>query len=212
MTCINLIPTYRIENSHRRLRVRAWILICVLYSAAVLIACVSYVAINDQTGPDLSNDIALAQAKFTSAEQAITDMNPQFEEARLKLNASRAITTQPNWSILLALLSEARSDQIVLRQCKLRPITPDVPYQSLATASTTASAAGATPRREAYTLMINGIGETQPAVSQFVLRLEQMRLFDRVDIIKTQRKPFRNRQAIEFEIECTLGPDVEKQQ
>ena len=97
MTCINLIPTYRIENSHRRLRVRAWTLICVLYSTAVLIACVSYVVINDQTGPDLSNDIALAQAKFASAEQAITDMNPQFEEARLKLNASNSCFS---WSIV----------------------------------------------------------------------------------------------------------------
>jgi hypothetical protein len=189
--------------------VRAWILIGVLYGTAVLIACASYVAINDQTGPNLTDDIAMAQAKFASATQAVADMQPQFVEARLKLDASRAVTTQPNWSILLALLAESRGDQIVLRQCKLRPVTADVSYQAAPALSTTANPVGTKPRRDAYTLTIRGIGETQPTVSQFVLRLEQMQLFDRVDIIKTQRKPFGNRQAVAFELECALGHDVE---
>ena len=54
-------------------------------------------------------------------------------------------------------------------------------------------------------LEVVGIGRSQLAVSQHVLRLEQTGLFSKVNLIDTGREPFLNTNAIGFRIQCVFG-------
>ena len=53
-----------------------------------------------------------------------------------------------------------------------------------------------------YSLTLRGHGLTQEAVSQFVLRLEEMELFDVVRLISSKRQAFMKMQAVAFHVEC----------
>jgi hypothetical protein len=61
----------------------------------------------------------------------------------------------------------------------------------------------AQPRR--FTVELRGLATTQPAVSQFVLRLQQIGLFDDVKLLRTGREPVFNTSAVSFEITCVIG-------
>ena len=50
-----------------------------------------------------------------------------------------------------------------------------------------------------------GCGQSQTAVSNFVLRLERTELFDQVKLIGTSRRPFLSGSAVEFQVECFLA-------
>jgi hypothetical protein len=48
------------------------------------------------------------------------------------------------------------------------------------------------------------VGRSQAAVSQFVLRLEQLGLFDRVTLLDTRREPFGADSAVGFRAVCIM--------
>ena len=53
-------------------------------------------------------------------------------------------------------------------------------------------------------LRLAGVGRSQAAVSQFVLRLEQLGLFDRVTLLDTRREPFGADSAVGFRAVCIM--------
>jgi hypothetical protein len=55
-----------------------------------------------------------------------------------------------------------------------------------------------------FVLNIAGLARSQLAVSQFILRLEQTGLFDRVSLIDTARETFLGGPATGFKLECSL--------
>ena len=191
MTCINLIPAHRIERRRTRVRLRRWCVGCTVYCAAVWAACFVYTAVNDRTGEDLSGEIAATRARIAEASGGIASVGSQLTEARRKLDASRAVTMQPDWSVLLALVANSREKQVVLSHCQVQGDDAGSPGRT-------------------YEVRIQGLGETQPAVSRFVLRLEQLALFDRVQVIKIHRVPVRDFEAVAFELACALGGGVEQ--
>jgi hypothetical protein len=124
------------------------------------------------------------------------------------------VAHQPDWSVLLGLLAQSLGEEIVLTSCKLesQPPTPDAPAPmprpgaaAPAPESTAAAAALREPGARRYTLQISGIGRTQSSVSQFVLRLERLGLFERVTILKTARELFGEHDSIGFRLEATMG-------
>jgi Tfp pilus assembly protein PilN len=96
---------------------------------------------------------------------------------------------QPDWSILLALLASTLEDEIVLRSVRL-----------------VSGAAEEGDQREAGApnLDFAGLGQSQAAVSRFVLRLEEISLFRSVKLLDTRREPFLDGHAITFRVECVL--------
>ena len=105
---------------------------------------------------------------------------------------------QPDWSLLLALLSRTLGDQAVLRSVGLE-------YAPEAFEETAPSAPEAPNEPPPVTLELSGLGQTQYVVSRFVLRLEQTPLFESVRLIDTRREPFLAGHAVAFRIECVLG-------
>jgi hypothetical protein len=120
-----------------------------------------------------------------------------MNDAQARLDTIRVINEQPDWSVLLRLIAKASTDQIVLTGCRL-DLQADANRTNARPATTQPNAAN-------HVLSITGFGRTQAAVSHFVLRLEEAKLFDRVSLIKTSREAFSSGEAVAFRIECSLS-------
>jgi len=187
MNGVNLIPSPRRSAQRRRRRLRGWIVTLVGWGGLVTAACIV-------SNLSLGRDYAATASELTNARQRITELNTRINELRRSLtqfttlrDTALALSDHPDWSILLAVLGPTTGDQIVLRDISLKPD------------SSKASAALA--------LQLRGFTDSQPAVSQFVLRLQQLGLFDEVKLLRTGREPILNTSAVTFEITCTILTD-----
>ena len=210
---INLIPRRRIEARQRRGRVRIWI---IAMSAYVLTSTAVAGALNvawDRAERRVTDELERLRGQASVVEEEIGLIQPQLIEAALQLKAGRAVSEQPDWSLLLALLGATRGEEIVLERVALIPIQVDAGEPAAGESGGAGSAGGSpgakavepvTPRID-YRLEISGLGLTQQAVSRYLLRMEQTGLFDRVRPIDTSISPFGNERVVSFRAECLIG-------
>ncbi len=191
MDRINLIPASRQRARHKRIRRRAWLIICLGYSGLLLIACLSHRSMGYMNVHEHEDEITQLQGELAELQASHGALSPKLVERRLVLSASRSIADQPDWSILLAFLAnELLDEQVVLSSCALGP-------------ERGASGVGDLQDRS-LALALSGYAKTTPAVSRFILRLEQAGLFDSVSLTRTNREPYLDGQAIAFDILCLI--------
>ena len=210
---VNLIPAYRHEARRRRSRGRRWVAACVMYAAALVFGYGICQATLGGEDPRLIEELTASREDVTRADATAARLRPELAEAQAKLDATRAVALQPDWSILLAAMARSLGDDIVLASCTLETQTIN-PTNAQTPAPAVAPTAGpnkpgdkpaAAAERVQVVVNVTGFGRTQVAVSQYVLRLEQMKLFDRVKLIKTSRESFMDGDAVSFQLECPLG-------
>lgn len=205
MTCINLIPAYRIDAWRQRMRVRRWIAGSSIYALIALIAAMTAAALMNQNDRDLTQDIAFTQGKVQSTGSALAALLPELTESKATLDASKAVTRQPDWSLLLTMLAEIRGEKVLLREVELQPIS--MGESSVTNYPGDQSILAHPP---GYVVTVEGLGLSQIDISQFVLRMEQTNVFNRVTVLITRREPFHNVDAVAFELECLLRGDEDK--
>ncbi|MEX0886572.1 MAG: PilN domain-containing protein [Phycisphaeraceae bacterium] len=190
---VNLIPAHRLEARRRRRRLRAWLVATCFW--AIILASLWTAAWVGLTGPDraLARQLQNAQQQLAHTHAAISDLRPQLVDAEASLAAGRRIGDEPDWALLLALLSRWLDEKAVLTRARLAPLNdPPRPDEEL-------------DLRQRYQLELTGLAASQAEVSRVVLRLEQAPIFDSVKLVHTQREPFLNDQsAVGFHIECRL--------
>ncbi len=214
MSSTNLIPLHRLQARRRAVRTRRWIVGSAVYAFFLLSAYAGVRAAWDYDHEALGQQLGAAAGQNESQRKAIMSLKAQVQNARKTLEANLAVGSQPDWSILLALLAECNGPETVLRACRLSPIAPEAPALTPTPAPSPgppATAAGAPapidpPQPSRYQLTIRGLATTQKGAVDFTIRLEQTGLFDRVDLAESKMEPFRTSQAVAFRIECTLGP------
>ncbi len=194
MQRINLIPNQRQLARQKRVRLRYWLGAVAGYAALAVVACVVYRAASSPVDfAALSDQYSELEVELTAAKQQREALIPELREQQLLLAAGRSIADQPDWSLMLTYLAdEVLGDSVVLSDCSLKPAQDHSGDGSLSD----------TP----LTFTLSGYAKTTPDVSRFVLRLEQMGLFDKVTLARTDREPFLAGTAIVFEIQCDLLP------
>jgi Tfp pilus assembly PilM family ATPase len=199
---ISLIPAHRVVSRRRHRRAAAWAV-----SAAATIVVVSMAGLvswSQRSGDvaEAEKERATVSAGLERDEASLRSIEAQLEQARRRDQVIRAIHDQPDWSLLLALLDRCLGTDVVLRSCQLAP-SGSAPVQpgGLAVGS---GAAPATDDR-APLLHLVGLAQSPPAVSQFLLRLEELGVFDRVMLSGSSREPFLTGEAVSFRITCALG-------
>ncbi len=202
-TCINLIPIERRQARRRRIHRRAWVGACAFYAVvwvAVFLVARGIVVSDDRA---LGEQLEDAQGRVAQAKASVTGRRVDLSEARAALEANLAVGRQPDWSVLLALLSTTLGDEVVLRRCRLGPV-----------GGGPAGRAGAdeAEERQIIKLELMGLALTQQAVTQVILRLEQTRLFRSVKLIDTRREPFMAGHAVAFRAECVLQTEPQIQE
>jgi hypothetical protein len=184
MNAVNLIPAPRRAARQSRRRLHRWVGALVGWGGLVVAACVA-------SHVSLGRDHAVIASELATTRRRITDLNSRVNELRrtisqllVQRDTALAISDHPDWSILLALLGQTTADHVVLRDIALKP-DPSRPSGPIL-------------------LTLRGFSDSQPAVSQFVLRLQQTELFDEVKLVRTGREPILNTSAVTFEIACAI--------
>ena len=185
---VNLVPAHRISAARRAARRRRWFTIDTAFAVLALSAGAMIVALFDQDGDMLRGQREALSAQVDGENRKIAALRPQIEDARATLEASRVVNVQPDWSLLLGLLSQQQEQKVVLGAYRLEPLDR--------------SGSG---RAGSYRLRLEGLGATQTDVSAFVLRLERLALFDRVKVIRTWRQPLEDVEALAFEVYCMFS-------
>ena len=197
MKDVNLIPASRLNARRRRRRVRLWAAGGAAYAASLLGVFLTYGHLGGGDRRAQADELDKTRARIQESRQAARAIQRDLAGAESVLQAARAVSDRPDWSIVLALLAKRLGEEVMLRQVLLKPgrIGPPSP------------AAAATPAgsHSPYLLKLAGYGRSQEAVSRFVLDIERTGAFDQVTLIKTSREPFLAIDAVGFQVECALG-------
>jgi Tfp pilus assembly protein PilN len=194
MRTINLIPAARRAAKRRRFHVRCCIAACIafLFAASGLSAAWRATAAESDSG--VNDQLAAVASEIDHNTKAVATSGAQIDALRTQLAANRQVLSQPDWSLLLALLGKELGDQIVLNGCALK----------LDDAPAAAGASTASPRPGGLVLHLSGFGKSNQAVTDFVLRLESTQLFSRVSLVDTSHNTYLGGDAYAFRIDCPL--------
>ena len=211
MKPVNLIPTRRILARQRQRHMRRAAVICSSWAVVIAGVCAAGQGVlpggSAATGGNIDGQLEKVAREVEVNRQAVSTVRDELSGVQATLRATRAIANQPDWSILLALLGHATGDDVMLRSFELQPNAPVAPAVKAAPTPPGARApqpSAPAPRSAAFVLNLGGLGQSQPAVTQFVLRLERVGLFSRVTLLDTSREPFRDGEATSFRLECVI--------
>ena len=203
-TGVNLIPVARREAKQQQTRVRLWLTGCAVYAALWIAAFVAAQVVVGSGDRVLRAKYVEASAQVQEVEEAVAALRGQIGRDEVRLASGQAVGEQPDWSLLLAMLSSALGDETVLRSIRLK-----APPEAAPGGPDADGGSDAAKTLPPITLDLTGLGRTQQVVSEFVLLLEQMPLFKQIRLVDTRREPFLDNHAVLFRIECVLDADVE---
>ncbi|MDB5326347.1 MAG: hypothetical protein JWM57_1916 [Phycisphaerales bacterium] len=177
----NLLPPHRQAAKRRERATRRWILINSVYAALLATAGGIYAYATAPADAPISAaaDVGKLNARLVSIRQQTAAMNTN-------LRSILEVTDRPDWSVLLRIVAQSLGDDLVLGAV-------DTSSPNTATATTE-------PRR----VVLSGVGRSQAAVTQFVLRIEALRLFGHVRLAQTVTQSLRGNEGVGFQLICTL--------
>ena len=202
---VNLIPAARIEKRRRKARIRLWTTICgtyvILLGGLVLWSCAFW----RDTDETATEQLALTEQRIEAYKATISQFQQKLAKAQAELEADKWISSQPDWTKLLVLVGDELKDQIVLGVCQLATLNKSGENATNNLQESLSSAPpGVQVAERQYELELSGFGRTQTSVSQFVLRLEQMQMFDKVELVNSRRQAFLSNKAVAFSIKCSM--------
>ena len=207
---INLIPTRRLAAIARQRRLKWWTAALAIHALAMGLIWTTSVLVSGRSGAgELSARVERIALEVDQMQTKLRTSQPQLANLRRQVTAARAVSQQPDWSVLLAALASARGDQIVLQGCALAVDDPQDsqrrpgPVRAVSAVRKTKDPKEHQPGH--YSLKIDGMSDNQMAVSQFMLDLESTGLFDRVRLLKTDRTTYLTRPAVSFTVQCALA-------
>jgi len=203
MSDFNLIPAQRRAAKRRRVRIRIWGALCGTYVVLLTAGAVTAGVLFSSEGQTIADQLTVTSEKIESHNVSMLDLRRALAEATAQLETWRILQAQPNWSKLLARLFDELGATLVLSHCQLTAC--DQRYEPVSKnlgGWFSSRPLGALLSETKYSLVLRGYGQTQAAVSLFVLRLEEIGLFDVVRSISSKRQPFLGAEAVTFHVEC----------
>ena len=144
----------------------------------------------------------MVRAKNTEAEQRVAEARVAMRRVIEALESNRAVGVQPDWSGLVRLVVGEMEEDLSLTVCELMPVEREVDDRAARTGREKQPAARVL---EAMHLELSGVSRTQTAISDFMLRLEECGMFDRVEMVGTRRDERGASGAlIAFEVRCVM--------
>ncbi|MFC1635701.1 PilN domain-containing protein [Planctomycetota bacterium] len=205
MGSVNLIPPARIARRKRKAKIHLWMVICGTYLISLTVLALSTHAFWRDTDDSTIEELAFTTQRIEGYNSKISELQKILTQAKSELEAGRVISCQPDWTKLLILVGDELKEEIVLGNCQL--VTGSRSSGNM-TNTLQDLPSSSSPQKylaeRQYKLELNGYGRTQTSVSQFVLRLEQMGMFDAVELINSRRQTFLNHEAVTFRIESSI--------
>lgn len=215
MNQINLIPPRRRRANARGTKLRAWA--GALGGYAALLAAAGVVLIwtagKGPTVPQRSDQIQMPTAQqrqqtiIEEDQKQVAALRATIEKAQQANIAAASVTDAPDWSRLFEVVALRLGDDVVLGQCSIAAAQDAAPTSISVEARGTTSAAAAAPKGPVarhMVLHLSGYGRSQAAVADFVLCLEELGLFEQVQLLQTARTVTSDGTAVSFSVDCPL--------
>ena len=174
-----------------------------VYGALIAVSYLNWAAVWSSDDRDGSNTLRLIQADIEANEKIVQKSSQQIAEYNSALKQFSLINDQPDWGLLLGLISKMCGEDVVLSRCVIGLPKP-VLHQNGQPASNGGAIATAVNGSENKILELQGYGNSQKAIAQLALKLEASGLFESVSIGKTTRENFGKIDAMSFKMECPL--------
>jgi Tfp pilus assembly protein PilN len=208
MIQVNLIPNDRLRATRRHECRRMWTMIGVAYLSLLLPIGGAVHVLSSGSTREMDAELAQLTSEISEAEESSAILRAELDDTSRLLHANRLVGVRADWGALLALLPKTMGDEIVLRELRLRTAEGHSPRTGRRSGTRSIHDGEALGDRQ-ITLRMGGIGRSQNAVTQFVLRLEGLQLFRQVKLADTRREPLFEDDSVAFRIECVLNTETE---
>jgi Tfp pilus assembly protein PilN len=195
---INLIPASRRQHRLIRRALRNWIALGSSYALVVALLVATYASTGARDYQAMSAELSDVQSSAKTAQNSVNALKRQLADATQRQVVAEEVRTRPDWSLLLVCLGREVGSDVVLREVQVSPLnrtSRDNLPKDLQVFGT-----------GCYTVSIKGVGLSQQAVSQFTLRLQDLGLFESVQMVRSGREPLGNVTGIGFDLQCQLAP------
>jgi Tfp pilus assembly protein PilN len=184
----NLIPIQRLDFKRRQNAMRRWILIDGIY--VIVLGAIAVIFSASQFKHLYPIESSKTQVEFARSTAELVNLRQQLTVLNSNLQSMQYVSGSPDWSILLAALSQRLGDDVALNAVDC---TKDSSGQK-------DSLTNAFPQ----TFRISGIGRSQQSVARFVLGLEALKFFSRVQLVQTSPQSLRGGEYLGFQLICSL--------
>jgi Tfp pilus assembly protein PilN len=188
MNSVNLIPIHRQLRDARAARICSWAWVVGGLSLLLTMAWACCAIVPSQAVAPPAAALTKATTEISKANEETAALRRELAALREQTLSARGITEQPDFSLLLALLSRAVGEDVVLNQCELTHDNAKVKSSP------------------ADVLRISGFARNQPAVAAFMLELESTEIFKSVTLVRSNEEPWMAAKAAGFQVRCSIGP------
>lgn len=199
----NLIPAERTARKRRKARRRMWTALCATYAVLLAVGSLAAHMICPSEARSAIEQLEGTALEIEQSHHTLLALRDELAQAAATLEAARAMRQQPQWSHLFAELSRRLGQEMVLSRCQL--VTSMASGRSDGNEwkeSLASKPLGAFLTERRYRLALSGFGKTQESVSQFVLKLEGVGVFERVRLVNSSRQTFQDGEAVAFSVDC----------
>lgn len=210
MKMMNLIPAPRLAARQQRIWRGRGVITCAAYAAVVAAVTLAARTVIGVSNNDMPGMLEAAAADIDRVNLVLGKVRGDLDATESMLRSSRAISEQPDWSLLLAMLAAREDGQVVLKAVAVRP--KEVPVAPVAPLKPgqKAPAKPAAPPEPIILVSVTGSAISQAEASKFALRLESSGLFKQVSLLDTNRETFADLPLVSFRLECTVAGAADK--
>ncbi len=202
MKRVDLMPKDCRDRIQFRLRLRTWMAVTACWGVLVGTAClVSAVTHSTDASSVVHKRLESLQTQSEKTQQKAGIAQVTLNEVRQQWQANRSISEQPDWGILLALLTQVRDDRVTLARCSVTPVTVRLVDQAKA-----AKKHQKKPVKvmAGYRLSLDGLATSQDALSRYLIELERTGVMTDVALIESRAEKINGQTATMFTIECEM--------
>lgn len=206
---VNLCPEYRKLRRRRQQHLRK---VVGVTSGYLLLLGIVYACFAIMGGSDeriVQRQLEALNKEYAEVEGKVKTLVPALRENKMTLEASRAVSVHPNWGTLLRLLTTEMNGKVALRGVEVTGVkrNSDQQQQNIRRAGvpvSTSKPERADDSAKSYDINMSGYALTQQDVTDYVLKLERLMLFDRVILVETKRQILGSGEVFAFVIRCTV--------
>jgi hypothetical protein len=146
----------------------------------------------------IDGQVSIADNHLKSAKSAMATLGASAAKSRQELDTAQALAQQPDWSLMFDLTARSMGDNVVLQSCRLEPLgLLDKGPKGIDKKTDNAL--------RPATMDLAGFAKAQSDMSDYMLRLEKLGIFNKVRLIRTTPQTFLGDKAASFRLECILA-------
>jgi Tfp pilus assembly protein PilN len=146
----------------------------------------------------IEGQVSVADNHLKSAKSAMATLEAGAAKSRQELDTAQALAQQPDWSLMFDLTARSLGENVVLQSCRLEPLGLLDKAPKGTDAKTDNTLKGAR-------VDLAGFAKAQSDMSDYMLRLEKLGIFEKVRLIRTTPQTFLGDKASSFRLECILA-------